>query len=42
MKKLILLSLFSVSFITARAHALPALLYNNDFPTPDMAAATRP
>ena len=42
MKKLILLSLFSVSFITARAHALPTLLYNNDFPTPDMAAATRP
>jgi len=42
MKKLILFSLFSVSFIAARVDALPTLLYNNDFPTPDMAAATRP
>src|SRR5437763_11583275 len=42
MKKLILLSLFSVTFIAARTEALPTLIYNNDFPAPDMAAATRP
>jgi hypothetical protein len=34
--------LFSVSFIAARTDALPTLIFNNDFPTSDMAAATRP
>jgi hypothetical protein len=42
MKKLTLLVLVSASFIAARIDALPTLIYNNDFPTPDMAAATRP
>jgi VPDSG-CTERM motif len=40
MKKLILLALISASFIAARIDA--QVLYNNDFPTNDMAAATRP
>src|SRR5438094_1445739 len=40
MKKLILLALFSASFIAARINA--QVLYNNDFPTDQMAAATRP
>ena len=42
MKKLILLALFSASFIAARIDAQVTVLYNNDFPTSDMAAATRP
>ena len=42
MKKLILLALFSASFIAARIDAQVTVLYNNDFPTGDMAAATRP
>jgi len=42
MKKLILLALFSASFIAARIDAQVTVLYNNDFPTVDMAAATRP
>ena len=42
MKKLILLALFSTSFIAARIDAQVTVLYNNDFPTVDMAAATRP
>jgi hypothetical protein len=41
MKKLILLTLVGVGFITARIDA-QVTIYNNDFPTPDMAAATRP
>jgi hypothetical protein len=40
MKKLILLSLLSTSFIAARIDA--QVIYNNDFPTDQMAAATRP
>jgi hypothetical protein len=40
MKKLILLALIGPSFIAARIDA--QVLYNNDFPTNDMAAATRP
>jgi hypothetical protein len=42
MKKLILLALFSASFIAARIDAQVTLLYNNDFPTDQIAAATRP
>jgi hypothetical protein len=42
MKKLILLAMFGVSFIAARIDAQVTVLYNNDFPTGDMAAATRP
>ena len=42
MKKLILLALFSASFIAARIDAQITVLYNNDFPTGDMATATRP
>ena len=42
MKKLILLALFGASFIAARIDAQVTVLYNNDFPTGDMAAATRP
>ncbi|PYL83036.1 MAG: PEP-CTERM sorting domain-containing protein [Verrucomicrobia bacterium] len=40
MKKLILLTLLSTSFIAARIDA--QVIYNNDFPTDQMAAATRP
>ena len=40
MKKLILLTLLSASFIAARIDA--QVIYNNDFPTDQMAAATRP
>lgn len=40
MKKLILIALFSASFIAARINA--QVLYNNDFPTNQMASATRP
>jgi hypothetical protein len=42
MKKLILLALFSASSIAARIDAQITVLYNNDFPTGDMATATRP
>ena len=42
MKKLILLALFGASFIAARIDAQVTVLYNNDFPTDRMAAATRP
>jgi len=42
MKKLILLAMFGASFIAARIDAQVTVLYNNDFPTGDMAAATRP
>jgi hypothetical protein len=42
MKKLILLILVGVGFIAARIDAQVTVLYNNDFPTGDMAAATRP
>ena len=42
MKKLILLTLVGVGFIAARIDAQVTVLYNNDFPTGDMAAATRP
>jgi len=40
MKKLILLTLLSASFLAARIDA--QVIYNNDFPTDQMAAATRP
>src|SRR5438477_12944032 len=40
MKKLILITLFGASFIAARSNA--QVLYNNDFPTDQIAAATRP
>jgi hypothetical protein len=42
MKKLILFTLVGVSFIAARIDAQVTVLYNNDFPTSDMASATRP
>src|SRR4030095_10106315 len=42
MKKFILLALLGASFIAARIDAQVTVLYNNDFPTGDMAAATRP
>jgi len=42
MKKLILLALVGFGFIAARIDAQVTVLYNNDFPTGDMAAATRP
>src|SRR6478672_9369150 len=42
MKKLILLALFTASFIAARIDAQVTLLYNNDFPTDQIAAAARP
>jgi hypothetical protein len=42
MKKLILLTLVGVGFIAARIDAQVTVLYNNDFPTGDMASATRP
>jgi len=42
MKKLILLAMFGASFVAARIDAQVTVLYNNDFPTGDMAAATRP
>src|SRR4030095_906802 len=42
MKKFILLALLGASFIAARIDAQVTVLYNNDFPTADMAAATRP
>ena len=40
MKKLILLTLVGVGFIAARIDA--QIIYNNDFPTSDIAVATRP
>ncbi|HKS04117.1 MAG TPA: VPDSG-CTERM sorting domain-containing protein [Chthoniobacterales bacterium] len=40
MKKLILIALFSANFIAVRINA--QVLYNNDFPTNQMASATRP
>jgi hypothetical protein len=42
MKKLILLTLVGVGFIAGRIDAQVTVLYNNDFSTVDMAAATRP
>jgi len=42
MKKLVLFTLVGVSFIAARIDAQVTVLYNNDFPTSDMASATRP
>jgi len=42
MKKLILFALFSAGFIAGRIDAQVTVLYNNDFPTVDMAAAARP
>jgi len=42
MKKLILFTLVGVGFIAARIDAQVTFLYNNDFPTNDMASATRP
>jgi hypothetical protein len=42
MKKLILLTLVGVGFIAGRIDAQVTVLYNNDFPTVDMAAAARP
>ena len=40
MKKLIFLTLVAIGFVAARIDA--QVLYNNDFPTDQIAAATRP